>query len=127
MANQPVAGRRLVLAVIVASLTISVLVIVAFNLGRGPERLPQQIVRFLLTVGLCVFLHRGANWARWVAGILFAFGGVGSLLGGLSALSTSMGGLLLLVMGLVYLACAVVLFFVPRVRAYFGAGNAKTG
>jgi hypothetical protein len=127
MEAKPETGRRLVLAVIVASLTLSVLVIVAFNLGRGPERLPQQIVRLLLTIGLCVFLYRGANWARWVAGLLFALGGLGSLLGGLAALSTGMAGLLLIVMGLVYVGSAVVLFFAPTVRAYFGAGKAKAG
>lgn len=128
METKPDTGRSLVLAVIVASLSLSVLVIVAFNIGRGPERLPQQIVRFFLTVGLCVILYRGANWARWVAGILFALGGLGSLIGGVASLSTSiMAGLLLVVMGLVYLASAVILLFVPAVRAYFGVGNAKAG
>ena len=124
MEPQVESGRRLVLAVIVASLTLSVLAIVAFNIARGPERLPQQIVRLLLTVGLCVFLYRGANWARWVAGILFVLAGLGSLLGGVAVLSTSMAGLLLIVMGFVYLASAVVLLFVPAVRAYFRVGNA---
>lgn len=115
----------MVLAVIVASLTMSLLVIVLFNLGRGPERLPQQIIRFLLTAGLCVFLYRGANWARWVGGVLFALGALGSLLGGLALLSTSIAGVLLLVMCLVYSASAVILLFVPTVRAYFGVDSAR--
>ena len=127
METKPDMGRWLVLAVIVASLSLSVLVIVAFNIGRGPERLPQQTVRFVLTVGLCIFLYRGSNWARWVAGILFALGGLGSLIEGVAALSTSMASLLLFGMGLVYLGSAVILFFVPAVRAYFGVGNAKAG
>ncbi len=117
-------GRRLVLAVMVATLTLSVLVIGTFNIVQGSERLPQQIVRFLLTVGLCVFLYRGANWARWVASVLFVLGGVGSLLGGIAVLSTSMTGLLLIGVGLVYVASAVVLLAVPAVRAYFQVGHA---
>lgn len=120
-------GRRLVLAIIVASLAISVLVIVAFTVARGTALLPQQIVRFLLTVGLCVFLYRGANWARWVAVILFALGGVMSLVGASAPSSTSMSGLLLLLMGLVYAASALILLLVPTVRAHFGVGNTKTG
>ena len=126
MQPQREVGRRLVLAVIVATLTMSVLVIVTFNAVQDPQRLPQQIVRFFLTVGLCVFLYRGANWARWVAGILFAMAGLGSLLGGVAALTTSMAGLGLLVMGLVYVASTVVLLLVPTVRAFFGAGRATT-
>jgi hypothetical protein len=126
MEPQTKAGRSLVLAVIVATVTLSVLSIVAFNMVRGSERLPQQIARLVLTLGLCVFHYRGANWARWAAGILFAMGGVASLLG-VVALSTSMAGLLLLVMGSVYGACAAVLLFVPTVRAYFGAASAKAG
>lgn len=124
MQPQTKVGRWLVLVVIVATLTLSVLVIVAFNTIQGPQRLPQQIVRFFLTVGLSVFLYRGANWARWVAGILFALGGVGSLVGGVLTLSTSMAGLLLLVMGFVYVASAVILLFVPAVQAFFDAGTA---
>jgi hypothetical protein len=118
-------GRRLILAVIAATLTLDVLAIVTSSAILGPQRLPQQIVRFLLSIGLCVYLYRGANWARWVAGILYALAGLGSLVAGLAALTASMAGLLLLVMGLVYVASAVVLLFVPTVRAYFGAGTAR--
>jgi hypothetical protein len=124
MQAQTETGRRLVLAVIVATLTLEVLAIVAFNTVQGPQSLPQQIVRFFLTVGLCVFLYRGANWARWVAGILYALGGLGSLVGGVATLTTTMAGLGLLIMGIVYVASAVILFFVPTVRAFFGAGKA---
>jgi len=123
MEHQVESGRRLVLLVIVISLTFSVLVIVTFNILLGPENLPQQIVRFLLTVGLCAFLYKGANWARWVASILFGLAGLQGLIGGLVALSTSTAGLLLIVMGLVYVASAIVLLFIPAVRAYFGVGN----
>ncbi len=119
MESQVATGRRLVLAVIVASLMISILVIVVFNISRGPERLPQQIVRFLGTIALCVFLYRGANWARWVVSILSILAGFGALLLGLDALSSSGMGFLLIAMGLVYVVSAGILLFVPTVRAYF--------
>ena len=120
-------GRRLVLCVIAASLTISVFTIVAFNLRRGTERLPQQVVRLLLTVGLCVLLYRGANWARWAAGILFAVAGLASLLGGFRVLLNGVAGLPLIAMGVVYVSSAAILLFVPAVRSHFGAGKAKAG
>jgi hypothetical protein len=124
MVPQREAGRRLVLAVIVASLALEVLTIALFNLQLGPARLPQQIIRFLLTIGLCIFLYRGANWARWLAGVLFALVGPISLVLGLGTLPMTSGSLLLIVIGTVYMACAVILLFVPRVRMYYGAGNA---
>ncbi len=118
-------GRGMVLAVIAGTLTVSILVIVAFNIIQGPERLPQQIIRLLLTFGLCVFLYRGANWARWIAGILFAWGGVGSLLAGALMLSSNMYGIVLFAMGLVYVGSAIILLFLPAVRTYFGVGRAR--
>jgi len=126
MEPQSAAGRRLVLAIVVATLALSVLVDVMLITNRGSERL-WDIVRFLLTVGLCVFLYRGVNWARWVASILFALGGLRSLIGGGTILARSMAGLLLLGMGLVYVASAVILLFVPTVKAYFGVGKPKAG
>lgn len=120
-------GRRLVLAIIVASLTLDVLVIVTFNFVRGAELLPQQIVRFLLTVVLYVFLYRGANWARWAAGILFSLSGFGALQEWFALVSISMAGLLLIAMGLVYVASTVILLFVPSVRAYFSPGSSPLG
>lgn len=110
-------GRRLVLAVIFAAIAISAVTIVTFNIGVGPERLPQQIVRFLLTFGLSVFLYRGANWAR----LLWAFL---SGLSGLLFLVMFLGNLnlLALIFGFVYTASAIILLFSPSVKRYFGKG-----
>ena len=120
-------GRRLVVLVIVACLTLSVLVIFAYNIIVGSDTLPQQIVRLILTAGLCIFLYRGANWARWVASVLFALGGLFSLFAWLIIPSIRLTGLLQLVMGLVYGAIAIVLLFVPTVRAHFGVRKTEAG
>ena len=121
MEDQRATGRGLVLAVIVATLALSALAIITSNVVRGSERLPTQIVRFLLTVGLCVFLHRGANWARWVAGVLFILAGLAGLVGGAALVTLSPLGFVVIAMGLVYLASAYILLFVPAVREYFTA------
>ena len=120
MSSRDISGRPLVVGVIATTLSMSVIVILLYNIQLGPQALPQQMVRFLLTVGLCIFLYQGANWARWVAGVLFSLGGLGGLLGGLAAISTGLAGLLLAIMGLVYAVCAIILFFAPTVRKYFG-------
>ena len=119
MESKIATGRRIVLAVIVAILTLSVLSIFAYNVRLGPGHILQQIFRFLFTIGLCVFLYRGANWARWVVGILLSMAGVLAVLGGIALLLKARAGFLLIVMGMVYLASAVALFFIPAVRAYF--------
>jgi hypothetical protein len=126
MASQSATGRRLVLGVIVVTIGLSALVIVATNLALGPARLPVQIVRFLLTVALSIFLYRGANWARWVGVVLFAIGGLSSLLLSLGGLPGT-GAWLLLALGVTYLVCAGILLFVPSVRTHFGVLAADAG
>lgn len=106
---------------------------------QGPGLLPYQTVLSSLIVALCVFLYRGANWARWAASILFSVIGLMSLAGGVvtgvvpvvvGAVrlgSIILDGLPLLVTGVVLASSATVLIFVPSVRAYFNAGKSKHG
>jgi len=118
MSTELVAGRRLVLAIIIVNLSLSALIIIAHNITVGGA-LPRQIVRFALTVGLFVFLYQGYNWARWVVIVLLGIGGLLALRNAL-VLETGLFGLLVLVVpASVYLASAGVLLFVPTVRSYF--------
>ena len=119
MHGRAATGRRLVVAVMVATIAMSVLVIATFNAVQGPDRLPQQIVRFLLTVALCVFLYRGAGWARWVATVLYGLTGLWSLALGFTRLAAAKPGIQMIAFGAIYAACASVLLFVPSVREHF--------
>jgi len=123
MSSEIGGGRRIVLGVIVATLALSAVAIVAFNVLVGSERLHSQLFRFALTVLLSIFLYRRARWARWVAIALFAIAGVGALLGGVVLLRSSAAGLLLLATGAIYLASSGLLLFAPSVGSYF-AGEA---
>jgi presenilin-like A22 family membrane protease len=125
MESQITTGRRIVLAVIVATLTLSVLSIFTYNVRLGQERITQQIIRYLLTIGLCVLLYKGANWARWVMGSLLGYTGVLAMFGGIAFSFNPRFSLLLIVMGMVYLAAAAALFFIPAVRAYFSQKKIK--
>lgn len=115
-------GRWLVVAVIVSALAVSVLNVAAFNVAVGTEREPQQVVRFALTVALCILLYRRVNWGRWAAGILFSLAGVGSLI---VSVASERGDFLLATIGAVYAAAAAVLLFVPAVHAYFRVGRSQ--
>jgi len=123
MDPQVLTARRIVLAIIAFAMSMPMVVITTFHIGRNQERLPQQIVRFVLTLVLCTFLFRGANWARWVAVILFLVAGTAELVEGVVLLSDGTHGLILIATGSVCLASAAVLFFVPVVRAYFNGGS----
>lgn len=116
MTSRVETGRWLIVAVIVSVLALSVLTAAAFNAAGGTDRQPQQVVRFVLTAWLCIFLYRRATWARWVAGILFLLAGAVSLFAGFAS---DLGDFLLVTMGTVYAAAGIILLFVPAVRVYF--------
>jgi len=91
-------GRALVLSALGAIVGISLVVIGVYVDHHGTGRLPEQVIRFALTVALAVFVYRGRRWARWLAVVLI--GGVGLVLLAASR-STPV-----LVMGAVYVLSA---------------------
>jgi hypothetical protein len=124
--SQMVTARRIILAIIAVALTLPLVVIATFHIGRNQEGLMHQIGRFVLTLLLCALLFRGVNWARWVTGILFIALGVREFVVGVLLLSKDFNdGLVLIGTGSVCVASAYVLFFVPIVRAYFSSGPAS--
>ncbi len=50
--------------------------ITAYVVYISPVKLPQQVVRFALTIGLMYWLWRGSPAARWVTIVLLGSGGV---------------------------------------------------
>lgn len=112
-------GRRVVVAIIVSTLTLSASIIIAFLVIRGFERIVQQSVRFGLAVLLSVYLYRGAPAARWIAAVLFLIGGVMALnsLHGLERLN--LAALIQIVFAVIYLASCITLLALPSVRAHF--------
>ena len=125
MDTQRQEGRGLVITVISATIALSVVAIVVYLITMGPKNLAQQIVRLILTVVLCVFLYRGASWARWVTIILFLLGGILLIPSAIAALHIGAGAYMLFAMGAVYFASAAILLFAPAVRTYFSKGKDK--
>jgi hypothetical protein len=113
------AGRKLVLRVAVVAVSLSILSIATFMIAEGATRLPQQLLRLTLTVLLCVYLVRGAPWARWTSAVLFLLGGLLSLGGGAKLLETPGSAWVMISLGAIYLYCAGVLILSRSVSAFF--------
>lgn len=62
---------------LVVPIIVGFLLIPVFSLLLQPGT-PSGI-RFALSAALCWFLYKGANWARWVMGVLCALGGLASV------------------------------------------------
>lgn len=63
-------GRYYVLAAAIALAVTEIVVTTAYVMRIGTDRLPQQVIRFLLTLGLGYALMRRKMWARWVTLLL---------------------------------------------------------
>lgn len=113
-------GRRLVVLLIVVYLAMELFAFLTTPLSQGMMQWVAQLIRGFLTLVLCAFLYSGHNWARWVVGILSTLGGLYGLSTGASLSSHGQPDILLIVLGLIELASAAILFFVPSVRAFFG-------
>lgn len=120
MSRQRASGRPFVLAVIFALLGLSLYSIGTFISVFGTVKLPQQIVRFLFSIALCICLYRGANWARWVTALLCLVTGAAFLVSIAVLQVRGSDAFQMIAMGTIYLASAGVLLIVPSVRAYFG-------
>ena len=104
--------RKLVLLLIGGFLAISLM-----SWFPGPDI--KDVGRFLLNCALCWFLWKGANWARWIMGVLAV---LACVLGVVALLRTSMqmGVLISLVaMTFFYGFAAYVLLSLQWVRLHF--------
>jgi hypothetical protein len=104
--------------VIVIAIGTSVLVITAYVLNVGSDRLPVQLVRFVLTILLALGLHRRSNPVRQLTIVLFGLASIGGLVG--AALTGGIGGLALGALSIGYGYAMAVLWFDPSIRRAFG-------
>lgn len=77
-------GKKKTILISISILFVSIHTIYFYHALR-PEietkKLIQQIVRFLLTIGLLVMVYKGKNWAKIVSLILFTLALLGALVG----------------------------------------------
>jgi cellulose synthase/poly-beta-1,6-N-acetylglucosamine synthase-like glycosyltransferase len=122
-ASSALAGRRVVVSVILAILGIALGTTVASMLLRHSGPTITEIVRFLLNVGLCVALYRGANVVRWLTVVLLLVAATMAFVATFR-LWPALGSYVLLAYGLVYGACVIALVVPASVKAHFGPQTA---
>jgi hypothetical protein len=93
----------------------------AFHAGSPLGGLAGSLVGLLVSVALCFFLYRGANWARMLLGLLSVLGSP-ALVFGLFSGDRRFGAYSITV-GVTSIFVAAVLLFVPAVRAYCADKN----
>lgn len=116
--NQAQRGRILVLVVIAFVLGVSLFVIGASNLVTNTGNTPVQAVRFLITLFLCISLYYGRNWVRWLFVVLLSGSGVVAIGVGFTLFSTNPAAAYFLLMGAVYVGCALVLALSSSVKMF---------
>jgi hypothetical protein len=77
-------GRKKTIFISISILIVAIHTIYYYNVHQ-PEvetkKIVQQVIRFLLTVGLLILLYKGVKWAKIVALILFGLGAILALIG----------------------------------------------
>lgn len=113
------AGHSLVLLTIIAILFTEVVVIGYSTLAGSMDQIGTDSIRLFVTIALCVFLYAGANWARWVTGILSILSVTRGLLTLIEHPATIASRLSLLLLILMHATFVLLLLFVPAVKSYF--------
>jgi len=85
----------------------------------------QQIIRFLLTVGLLVMIYRGKNWAKNIFIILFLIGLFGAIYGVFSVAESIILKIPFTVMIIVYSAAIYHFGFSKSFKAFSDYQNRK--
>lgn len=91
----------------------------------GTKKLIQQIVRFILTIGLLVMVYKGKSWARIVSIILFSLGVVGSFFGIIAISQPIALKIPLIVMVIVYSFALYHFWLSKSFKAFFAFQNTK--
>lgn len=112
-------GKKMLIAVIVANLVISVFTIAIYasllntigETSKAAYELAQGLFRFVLECLMFLFIFKGHRWARIVAMVLFGLGGVFALL------MVFRSGYLMLFMAILYILSFIVLLS-KSVKAY---------
>ena len=77
-------GRRKTILISISILLVSIHTIYFYHSVRpeiDTKKLIQQLIRFLLTVGLLIMVFKGKNWAKIISIILFSLALVGAIFG----------------------------------------------
>jgi hypothetical protein len=121
-------GQKRTILISISILLVSLHTIYFYNTvipEIGTKKIIQQIVRFLLTVGLLFLIYKGKNWARILSIILFSLATIGAIFGVLSISKSIELKIPFIVMIIVY-SIAIYHFGISKsFKAFFDYQNSK--
>ena len=123
-------GRRIVLAIIIVNLFMSVLSIIYLNVSSVAGGLLHQVIHLVLSIVFFYFLYRGVSWVRLAAIILFILSGVSGIIGGIIMffyLADTAFIVISLAMYVMHIVSGAVLLFSPSIKAYFQKADELKG
>lgn len=119
-------GKKRTILISASVLLVSIHTIFFYHAGR-PEievnKLLQQGIRFLLTVGLLIAAYQGKTWAKSIAAVLFALAIVAALIGLAKIEGPMMNKTPIFVMVFVYSMAVYHFGFSKSYRAFFDYQN----
>lgn len=121
-------GKRKTILISISILLVKLHTIYFYN-SVVPEietkKIIQQIIRFLLTIGLLVMIYRGKNWAKNIFIILFSIGIFGAIYGVFSDSESIILKIPFIVMIIVYSAAIYHFGFSKSFKAFSDYQNRK--
>lgn len=122
-------GKKRTILISISILLVSIHTIYFYHSVR-PEieskKLIQQIIRFLLTVGLLIMVYKGKNWAKIVSIILFSLALLGALFGLFTLQTPFINKVPMLVMVFVYSMAIYHFGFAQSFKEFFKYQNTET-
>lgn len=122
-------GKKRTILISISILLVSIHTIYFYHSVR-PEieskKLIQQIIRFLLTVGLLIMVYKGKNWAKIVSIILFSLAVLGALFGLFTLQTPFINKVPMLVMTFVYSMAIYHFGFAQSFKEFFKYQNTET-
>lgn len=119
-------GKKRTLLLSISILLVSLHTIYFYHSVRPDiesKKLVQQIIRFVLTVALLVFVYKGKSWAKMVSVVLFALGALGTIIAVITVNEPFIIRIPLLVMAFVYSMAVYHFGFSASYKAFFHYQN----
>jgi hypothetical protein len=105
-------AKNILLSMLVMWLVLDIITVIVKHDGSG-------IARVLLTIALMWFTLEGYKWAKWVTIVCSLLGSGLGIIGGLTFISKSKMGIVLILMGIYLAAPALYLLLSRNLETYF--------
>ena len=119
-------GKKRTILISISILLISIHTIYFYQTLQpelATKKLIQQIIRFVLTVGLLIALYHGKSWARTVAIVLFGIAALGAIISIVTVPSAPVNKIPFFVMTFIYSLALYHFGFAKSFKAFYEYQN----